>query len=45
MEVIRKWLLTDVPVETREKIKRVAKRHKTTVGNAIYIIVKAYKEK
>jgi len=45
MEVIRKWLLTDVPVETRKKIKLVAKKHKTTVGNALYIIVRDYKIK
>jgi hypothetical protein len=45
MQVIHKWLLTDVPVETRQKIKEVAKLHKTTVGNALYIIVKAYKIK
>ena len=44
MKEIKKWLLSDVPVEAREIIRSVAKRHKTTIGNALYIIAKFYKQ-
>jgi len=45
MKLIHKWLLSDVPEETREAIRAVAKERKTTIGFALKHIVEVFVKK